>query len=157
MSMLHHDRVYIWLAEQFVAFGLPLALLFSGLGARICKACERIARGHWFLTAFLFAGVYVLLSVVFSLPIDFIAFLRLSAWGLPAESVGQWAAQEAGDTLRLTLIAAALGWAPFWIVALSPKRWCVGGPFLARQNRESWQTHRSDRSPRFNTTYTIDG
>ena len=123
MSVLHHDRVYIWLAEQFVAFGLPLALLLTGSGARLCHACERIARGRWFWTAVLFASVYVLLSILLTLPIDFLASQRLPAWGLPAQGVGHWGVEEAGDALRLILIGAVLGWIPFWITRWSRRHW----------------------------------
>jgi STE24 endopeptidase len=123
MSVLHHDRVYFWIAEQCVALGLPLVLLFGGFGARICHACGRIVRGRWFWTAVLFAAVYVLLSMLLLLPIDYVASQRLPAWGMPAQNLWSWSSQELSNVLRLALIGAALGWVPFWIIRLSPKRW----------------------------------
>ena len=123
MDVLHHDRVYFWLAESLVAIGLPLVLLFTGIGARICEACRRLGRGQWFWTAILFAGIYVFLSVLLALPIDYLANWRHPAWGMSAESFGSWGLQELSSALRLTLTGAALGWIPFWIIRRSPKRW----------------------------------
>jgi STE24 endopeptidase len=117
------DQVYFWIAEQFVALGLPLALLFSGLGSRICKACRRLVHGRWFWTATLFATVYVLLSLVLTLPIDYVAFRHVSQSGLPGQSLESWGLHELGSAARLTLIGSVLGWIPFWLIRSSPKHW----------------------------------
>jgi Zn-dependent protease with chaperone function len=120
-SVLHHDRVYIWFAQQFVALGLPLVLLFGGFGVRICRICGKVAR--WFWTAVMFAAAYVLLSILLTLPIDYVISRRLPAWGFPGQRLAQWGSREMSDALRLTMIGAALGWVPFWIIRLSPKYW----------------------------------
>jgi len=117
------DQVYVWIAGHFVALGLPLVLLLTGLGARICKACGRLARGRWVWTAALFAAVFVVLSLLLSLPIDYLAFRRSSLSALPGQDLGSWGLQELGNGVRLTLIGSVLGWMPFWLIRSSPKHW----------------------------------
>lgn len=122
---MHHDLPYFWIADHMIALGLPFALLFSGYGTRIARTCERITHGRWFWTAVLFASLYMLLLAILSLPIQFVRFHRLPAWGWagPDHSLLRWSLRQSTDILRQALIGAALGWIPFWIVRLSPRRW----------------------------------
>jgi Zn-dependent protease with chaperone function len=114
-----------WLAGRVVQLLLPLALLFSGQGARLCRWISACVRGSRFLTAGLFGCAYALLNALISLPIDYARHYRLpkSLGWLENESLGQWFAEQALGLVPVLVAAVLLLWIPYALMRRSPRRW----------------------------------
>ena len=120
----------IWISLQLLTTAVALALLFTGAGARLRSALRRLTgeRPYWTLT--LFAGAYLVVARLVSLPLEYYAqvghwndwdFPRLT--GFPKTSFGAWLVGYAVQ-LEVALVAAALLlWIPFALIARAPRLW----------------------------------
>ena len=104
---------------------LPLALLYSGQGARLCRWIGRRVGESRFLTIALFGGAYVLIQFVLGLPIDYARhywFIKES--GLPGDAgPGPWLLRQLLGLLPLLVAAALLLWIPYALMRRSPRYW----------------------------------
>jgi STE24 endopeptidase len=114
-----------WLASKAVQLLLPMALLYWGHGARLCRWIGRRVGGSRCLTIGLFGCVYVLLQAAFSLPIDYRRHYQLPRdWGLLGdESPGQWLLGYLLGLLPPLAVALLLLWIPYALMRRSPRRW----------------------------------
>jgi STE24 endopeptidase len=120
----HRDLDWLWLADQLFALGIPLLLLFSGLGARLCRWCSRITGGRWFWTLALFAALYLAVTWVLSFPLDFAEnFLHQHAFGLSNQSFGRWLQNELVGLAVNSVMAGLTLWLPYLLLQRSPRRW----------------------------------
>lgn len=120
----HRDLDWFWLADQLFAFGIPVLLLITGWGARLCRWCGRVTGGRWFWTLALFASVYLATLWVLSFPLDFAeGFLNQHAFGLSNQSFGRWLQNEVVGLAVNCLQAGLTLWLPYLLLRRSPRRW----------------------------------
>jgi STE24 endopeptidase len=117
--------------KQLWGLGVPALVLFTGLSARMRTWAERIGRKWFFVIGFYYA-FYMLLTYVLAFPLDYYAgFVRQHAFGLSNQSFGKWF----GDSLKELAIGIVFGglllWAPYLLLAKSPRRWWLYTSLLA--------------------------
>lgn len=121
----------LWVVNQLWGLGVPALLLFTGLSARMRTWAQRIGR-KWFFVIAVYYAFYVLLTYVLAFPLDYYAgFVRQHAFGLSNQSFGKWF----GDSLKELVIGIVFGglllWAPYLLLAKSPRRWWLYTSLLA--------------------------
>jgi STE24 endopeptidase len=118
-----HGDIY-WAAFRLLSLAIPLLVLFTGLGARVRRICERISGQRWFWTVTLFACAYLVLAALIAMPFEFYAgYIQPHATGHSDQSLLNWLK---GDTVPflVNLITASLFiWIPYLLIARSPRRW----------------------------------
>lgn len=114
----------LWVADTVLGLLLPAVLLFTGLSARLRTAVSRLAGGRWFFTAAGYGALYVLLTALVVLPLDWYrGFVRQHAYGLSVQTAGQWFGNWTKSTILSCLITAAFLWLPYLLLRRSPRRW----------------------------------
>ncbi|MGO9038865.1 MAG: M48 family metalloprotease [Steroidobacteraceae bacterium] len=127
VALGHKFNLY-WIAEKALALAIPFVFLFSGWGSRLCAICKRIARGRWFWTVALFASIYVVLTTLISLPLNYERhFVVPHAIGRSHRSITEWLVEQAVGTGVQVAAAALFVWIPYWMLAKSPRRWWLWG------------------------------
>ncbi len=119
----YHGNNWLWGLRWLLALGIPAAVLLTGFSARLRNAAARIARRPW-LTAIIFAWLYLLLTFAIELPLRFYSgYVRLHEYGLSNQSLGRWATNS-GKLLAVEALAAALivGGLSL-LIRWSPRRW----------------------------------
>lgn len=113
----------LWVIANLWGWLVPLALLVSGLSARLQRAAQRLAR-PWPVVLVLYFVFYALLNFVVDLPLSYyLGFARPHAYGLSNQTLAKWAA-DAGKALFVGLVAgAATVWIPYLLLRKSPRRW----------------------------------
>ena len=114
-----------WFAGKAVQLLLPLALLYWGYGARLCRWISLQVRGSRFLTIGLFGCAYIFLNALLSLPIDYGRHYRLpkSLGWLGDESLSQWFLAQLLVLIPLFVAALLVLWIPYSLMRRSPRRW----------------------------------
>jgi STE24 endopeptidase len=115
---------WFWCADEAMGLIVPLVLLFSGLGVRICDQCRRLSGNRWFLTIGLFAAAYCTIYFALNLPLAFWeSYATEHRFGLGTDSPGQWAKDQViGCAINLSAVFL-LTWIPYFFLAKSPRRW----------------------------------
>jgi STE24 endopeptidase len=113
----------LWVADQVFGFALLVALLFTGLSARLRDVARRVGR-NWFFTIAIYFILFTLVTAVVSLPLSYYEeFVRQHAYGLSNQTFGKWA----GDTVKALLVSCVVGalvlWVPYLLLRRSPRRW----------------------------------
>jgi STE24 endopeptidase len=115
---------WVWLGSHLFALTIPLVFLFSGASPRLRTACARIARGNRYGTIVLMAVGYLTLAAILFLPVGFLTDLVfIRAWNGPTPSTPQWIAGQAAGLLRSFVLAAALAWIPYALMARVARLW----------------------------------
>jgi STE24 endopeptidase len=115
---------WVWIGVQLFALAVPLAFLFAGLSPRLRNTCARVARGSRYGTIVLFACAYLALATLVALPVGYFADLVfVRAWNGPTPATPQWLVSQAGGLLEAFVLAAALVWIPYAIIARAPRLW----------------------------------
>jgi STE24 endopeptidase len=118
----------LWAVGQLLALAIPFGFLVSGLGSRLRATCGRIARGRWFWTLVLFAGAYLGISALITLPLDFYGgFVRAHAHGWSHQTLPQWLVGEGVQLLVRLIAASAFLWIPYLLIKRSPRSWWLYG------------------------------
>jgi STE24 endopeptidase len=114
-----------WLSSKALQLLLPLALLYSGYGARLCRWLGGQVRHSRFLTIGLFGSAYVVLYTLLSLPLDYARHYRLpvSLGWLHDQTIGQWLGAQALGLIPWIVAAMLLLWIPYALMRRSPRRW----------------------------------
>ncbi|HKP74457.1 MAG TPA: M48 family metallopeptidase [Longimicrobiaceae bacterium] len=113
----------LWVVDTLWALLLPLALLFTGLSARIRDLARRVGR-KWYFTLAVYGALVSLVFWVVSLPLAYYEeFVREHAYGLSTQSAGKWF----GDSVKALLVGMAafalIMWVPYLLLRKSPRRW----------------------------------
>jgi Zn-dependent protease with chaperone function len=112
-----------WILNRVWALAVPFALAFSGFSARLRAFAQRFARG-WFFTVCVYIGLLLLLIYLIDLPLSYYqGFVRQHAYGMSNQSLGRWARNSMVRLLVDVLVAMALIWFPYWLMAKSQRRW----------------------------------
>ncbi len=122
-----HEGELIWIGLQLVTVALALALLATGLGARLKSAIARLTGARPWLTLTLFAWAYLTLQDLVVLPLRYVdevgRWTRWAAQGVPAQPLPTWLAGQAASLLVLMAASAALLWIPFRLIERRPRAW----------------------------------
>jgi Zn-dependent protease with chaperone function len=113
----------LWVVDTLWALLVPLALLFTGLSARIRDLARRVGR-KWYFTLVIYGALVSLLFWVVSLPLAYYeGFVREHAYGLSTQTPGKWL----GDSVKSLLVGvftfALVMWVPYLLLRKSPRRW----------------------------------
>lgn len=119
-----------WTADMLVWVLLPLLLLCSGLGSRICNAIARRVGHRRYPTLILFSGVLLLLIQLIRALIDFF-WVRAHDHALAAQptAVADWLLGELRDSLFLIIGGVVAITAVYWLMGKSPRRWWLYASF----------------------------
>jgi Zn-dependent protease with chaperone function len=123
----------LWALSQLLTLALPVVLLFTGWGARLCTACARAMHNNRFFTLALFATVFLVLAALVLAPIhywrDFVigpapgtSGPRSAGPAMPA-----WIIGEAVPVFARALVALLFLWIPYWLIRRFPRWWWAIG------------------------------
>jgi len=120
----HRSGNLIWAVEQLLGLALPAALLWSGLSARLRSVAAAVGRGHFYPTLIVYVALLSLLLSVVQLPLSYgTGYARERAYGLSEQTRRKWAADQVKGYLVGLVVAAAVLWVPYLLLAASPSRW----------------------------------
>lgn len=118
-------RVALAFLEPFYALLVGVAVLFSGLAARLRDIAHAMGRRRY-VRVLVYLTIYVTLGFLFAYPLEWYRSFALEhQYGLSNQSYGAWL----GDQLKsLAFSIAALGLVPIvalatWAMERSPRRW----------------------------------
>jgi Zn-dependent protease with chaperone function len=122
----HRSGNIIWAVEQVLGLGLPAALLFSGLSARLRSIGAAVGHGHFYPTLVVtFALLSLLLSLV-QLPLSYyVGYVRERAYGLSDQWIGKWVGDQMKGTAVGLVVGAAVLWVPYLLLRASPQHWWI--------------------------------
>ncbi len=128
----HRSGTVIWAVEQVLALAIPSALLFTGLSAWLRTLAARLAANHFYPTLLIdFALLSLVLSVV-QLPLSYyVGYARERAYGLSEQRLGKWAGDQVKGFAVGLVVAAAVLWVPYRLLAVSPAHWWLWTGALA--------------------------
>jgi Zn-dependent protease with chaperone function len=127
----HRTGNALWVVNVVIGFALPAAILWFGWSARMRDLARRVGRG-WAGTLLIYAVLFILLTSLLTLPIDFYqGYLREHEYGLSNQTLGKWAS-DAAKSLAIGLIAGPpLALVPYLLLRKSPRRWWLGAGLAA--------------------------
>jgi Zn-dependent protease with chaperone function len=119
----HRSGNWLWVFDQVWSFGLLVAVLVTGLSARLRSLAQRIGR-KWFFALLLYFLFFNLIASVVDLPRAYYeGFVREHAYGLSTQTAGKWWS----DTLIALALSCVIGplviWVPYLLLKKSPRRW----------------------------------
>jgi len=113
----------LWLVNVAVAILVPGVLVFSGFSARLRNVAARLGR-FWFLTIACYVVMYLGLVYLLELPLAYYeGYVRLHAYGLSNQTLQKWFSDSLIRLAVSMVVAFALAWVPYLLLARSPKRW----------------------------------
>jgi len=114
----------IWIVEQVLGVALPLALLFSGLSARMRTFAAGLAGGRFYPTLVIYLALLSLLLFVVQLPLSYyVGYAREHAFGLSTQQLSKWAGDQIKGFGVSLVVGALVLWVPYLLLAHSPTRW----------------------------------
>lgn len=119
----HASGNILWAVEQAWSFLILIALLATGLSARLRDWSQRIGR-KWFFTLAVYFILFTIITSVVDLPrAYYVEFVRQHAYGLSNQTLQKWWT----DTLTSLGVACVIGplviWVPYLLLRKSPTRW----------------------------------
>jgi Zn-dependent protease with chaperone function len=114
----------LWVANQAWSMLVLVALLATGLSARLRTIALRVARNRWFLALAVYFILFTLITSIVDLPRAYYEeFVRQHAYGLSNQTAQKWWT----DTLTALGLACVIGplviWVPYLLLWKSPTRW----------------------------------
>jgi Zn-dependent protease with chaperone function len=114
----------LWVANQAWSVLVLVALLATGLSARLRTIALRVARNRWFLALAVYFILFTLITSIVDLPRAYYEeFVRQHAYGLSNQTAQKWWT----DTLTALGLACVIGplviWVPYLLLWKSPTRW----------------------------------
>ena len=114
----------IWIVEQLVGLALPLALLFSGLSARMRTFAAGLTGGRFYPTLVIYLALLSLLLFVVQLPLSYyVGYAREHAYGLSSQQLSKWAGDQIKGFVVGLIVGALVLWVPYLLLRHSPSRW----------------------------------
>lgn len=114
----------LWIVNRLWDLAVPLLVLISGLSGRLRNLARRVGRGRIVWTAVAFAVLYVVVTGLIGLPLDYYqGFTRQHAYGLSNQTHLRWLdhwAKGLGVSMALT---GLLGGLVYGVIARYPRRW----------------------------------
>ena len=123
LAQERHADIY-WTAFRLLSLAIPLFVLFTGLGARLCPKCESLSGGRWLPTVTLCACSYLTLAALIALPFDFYAgYVQPHFAGHSHQTVLNWLAADTVPLAVRLILASLFVWIPYLLIRRSPSRW----------------------------------
>lgn len=120
----HRGLDWFWLVEQALSLGIPLLLLFTGIGARLCRWSERVTGGRRVLGLALFTALALAISWLLTLPFDFAKdYLFQHAFGQSNQSFDRWLQNDVVSFLVNCVILAPLMCLLYLLLRRAPRSW----------------------------------
>jgi STE24 endopeptidase len=114
---------WLWMINRLWAVIVPGVLAFSGFSARLRNLAQRMGRG-WFLTIGLYIIMFLGIVYIINLPLLYYqGFVRQHAYGLSNQTLTRWLRNSVVRLVVDMAVAFALLWAPYLLLARSPRRW----------------------------------
>jgi Zn-dependent protease with chaperone function len=114
---------WLWVFNRLWALVVPGLLAFSGFSARLRDLARRIGRG-WFLAVGLYMIMFLAILYAIDLPLSYYqGFVRQHAYGLSNQTIGRWLRNSVVRLAADMVVAFALVWVPYLVLARSPRRW----------------------------------
>lgn len=126
----YHSGNVLWIINVLFGFLVPLAILFTGLSAKIRDIAAACAPRHrilnWLFTILFYFLMYSLLVFAVNLPLDFYqGFLRPHDYGLSNQSFTKWFTNLLiGQGIGL-LIGGLILWVPYLLLKKAPRTWWI--------------------------------
>jgi STE24 endopeptidase len=96
---------------------------FAGFSARLRNLAQRMGHG-WFLTIGLYIIMFLGIIYTINLPLLYYqGFVRQHAYGLSNQTLTRWLRNSVVRLVVDMAVAFALLWAPYLLLARSPRRW----------------------------------
>jgi STE24 endopeptidase len=113
-----------WAAFRLLDLAIPLLILCTGFGARLCRKCESISGHRWFWNVTLFACAYLILAALIAVPFDFYAgYVQPHAAGHSDQTFLNWLKGDSVPLAARMILASLFIWLPYVLIAKSPCRW----------------------------------
>jgi Zn-dependent protease with chaperone function len=120
----YHSGNRFWVIDRIWAVAVPAAILASGLSARLRTAAHRAAGGRWMLTVSIYGVMFLGLSFLIDLPLDYCqTYIRPHVYGLSNQSPARWLEQDLKGLFVAMAGAFLFLWIPYLLMARSPRRW----------------------------------
>ncbi len=114
---------WFWMLNVAGAILVPAVIVFSGFSARLRNLATRLGR-NWFLTIGCYVVMYLGLVFLVELPVAYYeGYVRLHAYGLSNQTLQKWFSDLLTGLAVSMVVAFALAWVPYLLLARSPKRW----------------------------------
>jgi Zn-dependent protease with chaperone function len=114
----------LWVGNQIWSALLLIALLATGLSARLRDLALRLTRHRWFLALTVYFVSFTLITSLVDLPRAYYEeYVRQHAYGLSNQTLQKWWT----DTLTALALGCVIGplviWVPYLLLRKSPTRW----------------------------------
>jgi Zn-dependent protease with chaperone function len=120
----HRGQDWFWLADQALAFLVPLVILFTGWSARMTGWARRLVRGRWYPTLALYTILYLLISFVVGLPLGYAQdYVFAHAYDQSNQTLGKWGGDQIIGLLVSVVAAILVVWIPFLLIRRLPRSW----------------------------------
>ena len=120
----HRGNNAIWAADTLLGIIVPVALLVTGVSARLRSLAGRIGRRRWLPTVSVYGALFTVLMSVLYFPFSlYVGFTRQHAYGLSNQAFAQWLGDWGKGVLVGSVIAALFLWIPYLLLRTSPRRW----------------------------------
>jgi Zn-dependent protease with chaperone function len=115
---------WLWVANQLWSVVVLVAVLATGLSARLRAFALRLTRNRWFFALAVYFILFTLMTSVVDLPRAYYEeFIRQHAYGLSNQTLQKWWT----DTLTALALSCVIGplviWVPYLLLRWSPTRW----------------------------------
>jgi STE24 endopeptidase len=115
----------LWVLNRLWALIVPGVLAFSGFSARLRNFARRLGRG-WFFTIGFYLIMFLAIMALIDLPLAYYqGFVRQHAYGLSNQTLARWLRNWSVRLGVDMVVAFALGWVPYLLLARSPRRWWI--------------------------------
>ena len=119
---LHRYRVTMTFADPIWGIATLLLMLQFGIIARMRNAAVNLSKNRW-AQGFTFFFLFLLLSTLFSLPLDLYGQSVSRTYGLSVQGWGSWFGDQ-GKSFGLIYLFGGLGvMLLFWLIRRFPRRW----------------------------------
>ena len=120
-----------WIFGQFWGLAVPVAILLTGLSARMRDIAKRVSQRRYFILLIYFV-LFSLFTFACDLPFDYFKdYVRPHEYGLSDQTFSKWITDKSLQ-LALGLVGGALFvWIPFWLIRKSPDRWWLWTSIVA--------------------------
>jgi Zn-dependent protease with chaperone function len=139
----YRSGIAVWFAAQAWGLLVPVAILFTGLSGRMRDLARRVVslrsippvapgeerpiherRLAWFGTIAVYAILYLVLTYLMDLPIDYaLGYVRQHEYGLSNQTLDRWLVEGLKRLGVKMVIAVLFLWVPYLVLARSPRRW----------------------------------
>lgn len=119
----HQTGLWIWAFSRFWDLAVPVAILVTGLSARV-RNMARMAGRSWYGTIAIYLVAFLAIEFVAGLPLRYVfGFVRGHEYGLLNQTFGKWLG-DSFKNLGVDMVGVvAFAWVPFLLIKRFPTFW----------------------------------